>query len=208
MTEDEAKTLLAARVSRETLERLEVYAALLKKWQRTINLVSPSTLPQIWGRHFLDSAQVFDVVPEAAVKWLDLGSGGGFPGLVCAALAHEKRPAIRVTLVEADLRKAAFLRETARQMGLTVNVASRRVEDMPVQQADIVTARALAGLPTLCRYAHQHMAKTGVAVFQKGARYADELESARRDWQMDVEVIPSITDADAVLLRIENLSHA
>jgi len=208
MTEDEAKADLAARVSRETLDRLELYAALLAKWQTTINLVSPNTLPLIWSRHMLDSAQLMDYAPQAAKTWLDLGSGGGFPGLVCAAIAAGTHPALKVNLVEADLRKAAFLRETARQMGLSVGVFSRRIEDLPPQTADVISARALAPLPALCAHAARHLATAGVALFQKGARHADELELARQGWQMDVTIIPSVTDAEAVLFRIERLTHA
>ncbi|BDW87080.1 16S rRNA (guanine(527)-N(7))-methyltransferase RsmG [Roseicyclus marinus] len=208
MTEDDAKARIAADVSRETLDRLELFASLLTKWQKTINLISPATLPQIWSRHILDSAQVIDHAPPDAKTWADLGSGGGFPGLVCAAIAAEKMPDLRMNLVEADLRKAAFLRETARQMGLSVGVFSRRIEDMPPQAADIVSARALAALDTLCGYAHLHLRPGGVALLQKGARHAEELETARQRWQMDVTTVPSVTDADAVLFRIENLTHA
>jgi 16S rRNA (guanine527-N7)-methyltransferase len=208
MTEDAARAALAARVSRETLERLETYAALLAKWQKTINLVAPSTLPQLWARHILDSAQLMDHAPPGATRWLDLGSGGGFPGLVCAALAAETRPALRVMLVESDQRKAAFLREAARQMGLSVTVLARRIEDLPPTPSDIVSARALAPLATLCRYAHPHLAPGAICLFQKGARHAEELATARQDWHITCTVIPSVTDAEAVLLRIETLTHA
>jgi 16S rRNA (guanine527-N7)-methyltransferase len=208
MSDADGKAVLAKRVSRETLERLEIHAALLTKWQKTINLISPSTLPFLWSRHMLDSAQVMDQAPLTAKVWLDLGSGGGFPGLVCAAIAADKIPDLKMHLVEADLRKAAFLRETARQMGLSVGVFSRRIEDLPPQRADVVSARALAALPALCAYAHRHLAETGVALFQKGARHAEELETAQRDWQMDLTVFPSVTDSEAVLLRIERLAHA
>ncbi len=207
MIEDEAKAYLSARVSRETFARLERYAGLLAKWQKTINLVSPATLPQLWVRHMVDSAQVIDHAPRQARTWLDLGSGGGFPGLVCAAIASETHPGLKFDLVEADLRKAAFLRETARQMDLSVGVFSRRIEEMPPQSADVVSARALAPLASLCGYAHRHLSDAGVALFQKGARHAEELETARQGWQMHVTVIPSVTDAEAVLLRIENLTH-
>lgn len=208
MTEDEAKDALGTRVSRETFDRLALYAELLVKWQKTINLVSPASLPHLWARHMLDSAQVMDHAPATARSWLDLGSGGGFPGLVCAAIAQETHPGLRMDLVEADLRKAAFLRETARQMGLAVGVFSRRIEDLPPQSADVISARALAPLTTLCGYAHRHLAADGVALFQKGARHAEELETARLGWQMEVTVVPSVTDAEAVLFRIEHLSHA
>lgn len=207
MTEDEAKATLSGRVSRETFARLELYAGLLEKWQKTINLVSAGTLPQLWVRHMVDSAQVIAQAPDDARTWLDLGSGGGFPGLVCAAIAAETHPGLKIDLVEADLRKAAFLREAARQMGLSVGVFSRRIEDLPPQSADVVSARALAPLVNLCGYAHRHLSEKGVALFQKGARHLEELETARQGWQMDVTVTPSVTDADAVLLRIENLTH-
>ncbi|MBF9057913.1 16S rRNA (guanine(527)-N(7))-methyltransferase RsmG [Rhodobacterales bacterium HKCCSP123] len=208
MTDDEAKAALAARVSRETLGRLDLYAGLLVKWQAAINLVSPTTLPQLWLRHMLDSAQVFDHVPDSARRWIDFGSGGGFPGLVCAAIAAEKRPDLRITLVESDMRKGAFLREAARQMGVAVDVLTRRVEDVPPSRSDVVSARALAPLATLCAYAMPHLGPDGICLFQKGARHAEELETARQDWQMDVTTIPSVTDPDAVLLKLENLRHA
>lgn len=207
MTDDEAKAILLDRVSRETFSRLELYAALLVKWQKTINLVSPSSLGHLWNRHMLDSAQIIDHAPHGAKRWLDLGSGGGFPGLVCAAIAIDTHPELKIDLVEADLRKAAFLRETARQMGLSVGVFSRRIEDLPPQSADVISARALAPLANLCGYAQRHLSDRGIALFQKGARYEEELETARQGWQMEVTVIPSLTDADAVLLRIENLTH-
>lgn len=207
MTEGEARACIEQRVSRETLDRLDLYETLLRKWQATINLVSPSTLPALWSRHMLDSAQLMSHVPAAARNWIDLGSGGGFPGLVCAAIAAEAHPEIAVTLVEADLRKAAFLRETARQLGLRVGVLSRRVEDLVTMRADIVSARALAPLSVLCTYAQPHLAENGICLFQKGARYREELATAERDWQMTYSVIPSITDADAVLIKIEQLRH-
>jgi len=207
MTEDEARRAVEERVSRETFERLESYASLLRKWQGTINLISPSTLPTLWSRHMLDSAQLMDHIPNAAQSWIDLGSGGGFPGLVCATIAAHAYPQISFTLVEADLRKAAFLRETARQIGVSVGVMSRRIEDLPPSRADIVSARALAPLTSLCAYAHPHLAENGICLFQKGARHLEELATAQRDWHMTHSVIQSITDSDAVLVKIEQLRH-
>jgi 16S rRNA (guanine527-N7)-methyltransferase len=208
MTEDDAKAILSSRVSRETYDRLERYASLLVRWQKTINLVAPSTLSQLWQRHILDSAQLMDHVPSHAASWLDLGSGGGFPGLVCAAIAAETHPRLRFTLVEADLRKAAFLRETARQLGLSVGVISRRIEDLPPSHADVISARALAPLAVLCSHALPHLAPGGICLFQKGARHADELATARQDWHITCSIIPSLTDPEAVIIRIEQLSHA
>lgn len=207
MTQEEAKAALASRVSRETLQRLEIYAVLLEKWQKTINLVAPSTIAQLWSRHVLDSAQLMDHAPEAVESWMDLGSGGGFPGLVCAVIAAETHPKLSVTLVEADLRKAAFLRETARQMAITVGVLSRRIEDLPPSRVDVISARALAPLSNLCRYAKPHLSETGICLFQKGARFNEELATAQSDWHMTYSVFPSITEFDAVLLKIEQLRH-
>jgi 16S rRNA (guanine527-N7)-methyltransferase len=207
MRDADAKADLAARVSRETLQRLEAYVDLLEKWQRKINLISPSTLPDIWSRHMLDSAQVMDHAPDTARTWLDLGSGGGFPGLVCAAIAADSRPDLRVSLVESDQRKCAFLREAARVMDIQVTVHSRRIEDLPDETFDVISARALAPLTTLCGYAVRHLSDTGICLFQKGARHADELATARRDWHMTCTTHASVTDAEAVLIRIEQLTH-
>lgn len=208
MTDDEAKAALAADVSRETLERLCVYADLLIKWQQKINLVSPMTIPAIWSRHMLDSAQLFKHAPSQAKRWLDLGSGGGFPGLVCAAIAHEHRPALHIALVESDQRKATFLREAARHMGLSVAVHGCRVAALPPHAADIVSARALAPLHDLCDMAHFHLAPNGICLFQKGARHAEEVEIAKRGWHLDYKIFPSVTEPDAVVMRIERLLRA
>jgi 16S rRNA (guanine527-N7)-methyltransferase len=207
MTEADAKAMVEAGVSRETFGRLSLHASLLAKWQHTINLVSPSTLSAIWSRHILDSAQLMDHIPSGAGTWLDLGSGGGFPGLVCAAIALEKNPEIHFTLVEADLRKAAFLREAARQMNLSLGVMSRRIEDIPPSRYDVISARALAPLTGLCRYAKPYISEDGVCLFQKGARYLDEIAAAEKDWHMVCHINPSLTDAEAVLITIEKFQH-
>ena len=207
MTEEQARAAIAADVSRETLERLSLYAAFLVKWQKKINLIAPSTIPAIWSRHLLDSAQLMKHAPADAQRWLDLGSGAGFPGLVCAAIAHESRPLLQVSLVESDQRKAAFLREAARQMGLSVVVHGLRVADVPPHSADVISARALAALTDLCDMAHPHLAPNGICLFQKGARHADEVEVAQSKWHIAYEIIPSVTDPDAVVMRIERLRH-
>lgn len=207
MTEDQAKCIVAGRVSRETLDRLETYVGLLTRWQKTINLVAKSTMGHLWSRHVLDCAQLMDHVPVPAKSWMDLGSGGGFPGLVCAAIASQTHPSLSFTLVEADLRKAAFLRETARHMGIGVDVLSRRIEDLAPSRADVISARALAPLTNLCRYAKLHLSANGICLFQKGARYREELAIAMQDWDIAYRVCPSITQADAVVIKIERLHH-
>lgn len=129
-------------VSRETMDRLGAYASLLEKWNPKINLVSSSTLANTWHRHLADSAQLWALAPEGAKSWMDIGSGAGFPGLVIAAIAAEKLPDLAVTLVESDRRKSVFLKTVAREMGVTVNVITERIEMLEPQNADILSARA------------------------------------------------------------------
>lgn len=207
MTEAEAKALIAFDVSRETFDRLAVYAELLVKWQSTINLIAASTIPSIWRRHMLDSAQLMQYVPPSASRWLDIGSGGGFPGLVCAAIARERFPSLEVALVESDQRKATFLREAARIMELSVVVHSVRVAEIPTHDADVVSARALAPLPCLLDMTYTHLAKGGVGLFQKGAGYVAEICEAQKEWHFAYKAFPSVTAPAAVVLRIEDLRH-
>jgi 16S rRNA (guanine527-N7)-methyltransferase len=208
VTELEARSRIAERVSRETLARLDVYADLLRKWQKRINLVAPATLDALWQRHFLDSLQVLDASPIREGLWLDLGSGGGFPGLVCAIAALETDPALRFELVDSDTRKCVFLREVARHTGLSVTVHTSRIEALPPRNASVISARALAPLSQLLPLALRHLAPGGICLFQKGAGHGEELESLPEGWQMEVDILPSVTSADSVILRIRNLSHA
>ncbi|GAB4381915.1 16S rRNA (guanine(527)-N(7))-methyltransferase RsmG [Albidovulum sp.] len=194
-------------VSRETLDRLEALAALLTRWNPRINLVSARTLPQLWTRHFLDSAQLLDLAPPAARHWADLGSGGGFPGLVVAILAAEQRPGLAVTLVESDQRKAAFLQTAARTLGLDLRVVAARIEAVPPLAADILSARALAPLPVLLSHAERHLAAGGTALFPKGASLARELAEALESWRFSHKKIASLTDPDSVILSIGGISR-
>lgn len=189
-------------VSRETLVRLDQYAALLRKWNPAINLVAPSTLTDLWGRHFLDSAQIITLSPENAKTWVDLGSGGGFPGMVIAILAAELHPELRVACIESDLRKATFLRTVARETGLEVQVISDRIEAVAQQRADVVSARALAPLTKLLGLAGRHLGPGGSALFLKGAGYRHEIEEALENWTFEVDTVPSTTDSEAAILRI------
>jgi 16S rRNA (guanine527-N7)-methyltransferase len=208
VTEDEAKAHIAARVSRETLERLEAYDGLLRKWQFKVNLVAKGTLDTLWTRHFLDSFQLLDLVPETHGLWLDIGSGGGFPGLVCAICAKDIAFDHHFQLLESDTRKCAFLREVARITNTKVDIRNTRIEAQPTANAAILSARALAPLPKLLAWVQHHLRPDGVCLLQKGAGHGLELESARADWQMDVEVLPSLTSQDSVILRIRNIRHA
>ena len=195
-------------VSRETLGRLEQLGALLAKWNPAINLVAKSTLPEAWTRHILDSAQLFRLAPDRVSHWVDLGSGGGFPGLVIAVLASEFDSARRVTLVESDQRKATFLRQAAREMGLSnVAVLTDRIEQAAPLAGQVVSARALAPLPQLCAFAQRHLAPGGLALFPKGAKHAEEVAEAGREWHFDLTVHPSDTDSSAVVLELRTIRH-
>ncbi len=192
-------------VSRETCQRLEAYIALLTRWNARINLVAPATIKTAWTRHVADSAQLFDLAPESASSWLDLGSGAGLPGLPVAALAAEKAPDLHVTLVESDTRKAAFLATAAREMDLDVTVEPHRIEALTPRPYDVVSARALAPLGRLCALAHRFSGRGTVFLFPKGARVDSELTAATAGWHIRAERIASRTDPEATVLRIVEL---
>lgn len=192
-------------VSRETLAALQQYEELVRRWTPAINLVSKATLLDLWDRHIVDSAQIFALCPFSATSWADLGSGGGFPGVVIAILAKQLKPDLRVTLVESDLRKATFLRQAAQTLALPVTVRSSRIEVLDPLNAEVISARALAPLADLLAYADRHLAAGGVAVFPKGARYAEELAEAQKTWAFDVDAQQSLSDADAAILVIRNI---
>ncbi|MBN7783422.1 16S rRNA (guanine(527)-N(7))-methyltransferase RsmG [Ponticoccus gilvus] len=194
-------------VSRETRERLALYDSLLKKWNPVINLVSPSTLTAAVDRHFRDSAQVYGLADLDWRRWTDLGSGGGFPGLVVAILAAGAGHPGRVTLVESDQRKATFLRTVARETGVPVEVQASRIEALAPQACDVISARALAPLPALFRLAHPHLAQNGRALFHKGAGWKKELDDARAEWRFDAKSHTSETSPEAVVLEVRELSH-
>ncbi|OYD86111.1 16S rRNA (guanine(527)-N(7))-methyltransferase RsmG [Azospirillum brasilense] len=189
-------------VSRETLDRLAAYEATLRKWQPKINLVGPSTLPDAWRRHFLDSAQLYPLLPEGARVLVDLGSGAGFPGLVLAIMGVPE-----VHLVESDSRKCAFLREAARVAGASVTVHNKRIEAAPPIAADVVTARALAPLNDLLNWAYPFLQDRGAALFPKGQNVADELTDTTKYWKMRTERFDSRTDPTGTILRVSGIAR-
>ncbi len=201
----------AFNVSRETMERLEIYANLLRDWQKTINLVAPSTLDHLWQRHFADSAQVLVHTPETAVTWLDLGSGGGFPGLVLAILVTDMGRATQpkaFRLIESDARKAAFLREVARQTKLPVDILCGRIEKIAIQDrfdSDVITARALAPLDRLLPLISPFFSVKSKAFLLKGRNAAAEIKAAEKNWRFVCDLVPSLTDRDARLIVISDL---
>ncbi len=191
----------ASAVSRETLDRLEAYRGLLLRWNARINLVSSKTEAEIEERHFADSLQLVPLIPVGITRAIDLGSGAGFPGLVlCIATG------IAFDLIEADHRKAAFLREVARETNAPARVHACRVEAIGLEPASLVTARALAPLPALLGLAHPFLASGGVALFPKGAKVEHELTDAAAAWNMRVERFPSQTDPAGVILRLSEVT--
>jgi 16S rRNA (guanine527-N7)-methyltransferase len=191
-------------VSRETRDQLEALVHTLGRWQKAINLVGKATLEDIWIRHVLDSAQLAALVPKQAKHLVDLGSGGGFPGLVLAAL----RPDLEVTLIESDARKGAFLAEASRRMSLKnmPKVMVSRIEAATPARADVVTARALAPLGQLLSWAAPHRSDTAICLFHKGKGWQAEVATAKKDWDFEAQPFSSVTDRDSVLLRISQFS--
>jgi 16S rRNA (guanine527-N7)-methyltransferase len=188
------------------IDRLRIYADTLALWQTKINLVSPATLGDTWHRHFADSAQLLALVPEDAGHWVDLGAGAGFPGLVVAILlADRPAPRPRLTLIESDQRKAAFLGEVIRRTHLaaaiSVDILCTRIETAATRgmlaSADVVSARALAPLDKLIGLALPLLKPSGLCLFLKGRGVEDELATARRSFAFAYELVPSRTEPEA-----------
>jgi 16S rRNA (guanine527-N7)-methyltransferase len=189
-------------VSRETLARLEAYAALLIRWSARINLVGRNTLVDLWRRHILDSAQLLSLFPTNAESVIDLGSGAGLPGLVLAILG-----ARGVELVEADSRKCAFLREAARITEVDVTIRPCRIQTVPPHPVDVVTARACAPLDRLLGLAEPFLGDKSECLFLKGERVEDELTLARKHWTMTTRLCQSRSDPRGVVLRLQQVAR-
>lgn len=192
----------ATGVSRETMERLEAYAALLLAWSARINLVGRATLDDLWRRHFLDSAQLHPLLPSQTRSLVDLGSGAGFPGLVLAILGAQG-----VELIEADSRKAAFLREAARITGADATVRGCRIEAVPRHEVNVVTARACAPLERLLALGERFIGPGTACIFPKGARAEEELTAAGKAWTMITRRYPSRADPDGSVLVLQQVTH-
>ena len=188
-------------VSRETLASLSAYVNLLEKWQPRINLVSSATLPDIWNRHILDSAQLLSHLPVTPAhrrcQILDIGSGAGFPGLVLAVLG-----AGDVQLVESDQRKAVFLQTVIRELGLSAHVSNQRIETLPAFQPDVITARALAALPKLISLIAPQLHDGLTCLFLKGASVDEELTNFQTYSNMVPYLYPSMTDDNGVIVKL------
>ena len=184
-------------VSRETQDRLTAYVALVEKWQRRVNLVSASTLPDIWSRHIWDSAQLAPLVPEGTRRILDVGSGAGFPGLVLAALCDAE-----CHLVESDQKKAIFLQTVVRDCGIPAVVHTARIESLPSLGAEIVTARALAPMDRLLDLLADQLSAGTRCLFLKGAQAEQELATLGTRPDLSWELIPSLTNPDAFVVDL------
>jgi 16S rRNA (guanine527-N7)-methyltransferase len=189
-------------VSRETAARLETIVATLRLWQPRINLISGATLDDVWHRHVADSLQLVPAArPPDGCLWVDLGSGGGFPGLVVAAALADD-PAAKVVLIESNGKKCAFLREASRLAGLRTEVRNMRIENGldGLAAADIVSARALAPLADLIGHARQLLKTGATGIFPKGAEAQRELTDARKSWTFAADLVPSRTDPDGTII--------
>jgi 16S rRNA (guanine527-N7)-methyltransferase len=190
-----------------SIARLHQFEALVRKWNPSINIVARSTLEDLWHRHIMDSVQLFSCVRPNYRLWLDIGSGGGFPGIVIAILAAGLAPQLRIALVESDKRKSVFLSEAVRQLELSATIYPLRIDELAPQGADVVSARALAPLTTLCGLSVRHLRDDGVCAFLKGANADTEIIEARKDWRFDLDRTASITDSRASALFLRGLRH-
>lgn len=202
----QAVALFGDKVSRETWERLGRFVELLLRRQEVMNLIAPSTIPTIWMRHIADSLQLLALAPTA-MRWIDLGAGGGFPGIVIAC-ALAGKPGAEVHLVESVQKKAAFLRAAAAELALPAIVHAQRIEDFVSatnEPFDVVTARALAPLDRLIGYAIPLLKRGAVGLFPKGQDVAAELTQTSKSWNIKADLIPSKTDPHG---RIVLVRHA
>jgi 16S rRNA (guanine527-N7)-methyltransferase len=205
MSHDGSELLPGLSVSRETLSDLEAFLALVKKWNLAINLVSKSTVVDAWDRHVLDSAQIFALAPETALRWVDFGSGGGFPGVVIAILSKELRPDCQTFLIESDLRKATFLREAVRTFSLNATVLSERIDEVAPLLCDVVSVRALAPLDKLLPLTQRHLKADGTALFMKGRTFRQEIAEAQLGYRFAVDSIVSEADPESAVLRVQGI---
>ena len=192
----------ATGVSRETMERLQIYADVLKDWNSRMNLVARSTLEEVWHRHMLDSAQLFPLIPKETKVLVDLGSGAGFPGLVLAIMGVPE-----VHLIESTGKKASFLRAVAEETAVSVKIHNNRIEAVKPFIADVITARALAPLDKLLGYAQPFSGVDTRHFYLKGQHVGDELTDAHKIWNMKVDRQPSSTDPRGSVLSVCEVSR-
>lgn len=189
-------------VSRETIEKLEIYISLLQQWNKKINLVSQQGMDQVWKRHVYDSFQLIRYLDSSVKSIADLGSGGGFPGLILALSTD-----IPVILIESDKRKTIFLREVLRQTQTQATVLCQRIENVNTISADVVTARALTSLTQLLEFSKNILNKNGYCLFLKGRSVNLEIEEAQKNWKINYKTFSSQTNADGVIVKINQFER-
>ncbi|WP_370552736.1 MULTISPECIES: 16S rRNA (guanine(527)-N(7))-methyltransferase RsmG [unclassified Commensalibacter] len=189
-------------VSRETIEKLEIYISLLQQWNKKINLVSQQGMDQVWKRHVYDSFQLIRYLDSSVKSIADLGSGGGFPGLILALSTD-----IPVILIESDKRKTIFLREVLRQTKTQATVLCQRIENVNAISADVVTARALTSLTQLLEFSKNILNKNGYCLFLKGRSVNLEIEEAQKNWKINYKTFSSQTNADGVIVKINQFER-
>ena len=192
-------------VSRETLNSFDVYKTLLSKWNEKINLVSKHTLVDIWERHFLDSGQIIKNVEVSGKRWVDVGSGAGFPGLVVALLLRDRKVDCDLVLVEKNPKKAFFLNEVIRKLNLSVEVVNDNIYTLEPLNADILTARAFSELNNLMEIAFRHRKKDGICLFLKGENYRVELDKTLNYWFFDYDIVGSLSSSSGKILRVKKI---
>ncbi|MCY4186006.1 MAG: 16S rRNA (guanine(527)-N(7))-methyltransferase RsmG [Rhodobacteraceae bacterium] len=201
------KVFLKKHLSHRTFEKLDEFQNLLRKWNRGTQLVSKSTLDFMWSRHILDSAQLFPLISDREDNFfIDIGTGGGFPGIVLACISSELAPCNFFYLVESNAFKASFLTSVSNKLGLKTFSSYARIEKLEQQfSANFITARAVARLDTLLEWSERHLSKNGKALFLKGKSVDREIKEAQVRWQFDYTKLPSWTSKDGVVLVVENI---
>ena len=192
-------------VSRETLDLFCEYEALLSKWNKKINLVSKHSLFDIWERHFLDSGQLINHVEASGKRWVDVGSGAGFPGLVVALLLRDRKIDCNIILVEKNLKKVFFLKEVVRKLDLNVEVLNKNIRTIEPLNADILSARAFSELNELIEIAYHHRKEGGVCLFLKGENYRRELDKTLNYWFFHYDVVDSYSNSSGNIIRVKNI---
>ena len=199
--------LLELDVSRETLDALKYFEDLVVLWNPAINLISNSSVSDLWSRHIVDSAQLFLFTLPDEGLWLDVGSGGGFPGIVVSIVAKELAPSLRVVLVESDNRKCVFLRTVVRELGLSVKVINDRIENVKLDDVVYLSARALRNLNSLLFIVENNVSRETVCVFPKGRSYKKELVESQKNWKFDFNLIDSNTSEDSKVIVLKGLER-
>ena len=192
-------------VSRETLNGFYEYETLLSKWNEKINLVSKNTLMDIWERHFLDSGQIIKHVEASGKRWVDVGSGAGFPGLVVALLLRDRKIDCDLVLVEKNPKKVFFLNEVIRKLNLSVEVVNDNIDTLEPLNADILTARAFSELNNLIEIAFRHRKKEGICLFLKGENYRIELDKTLNYWFFDYDIVDSLSSSSGKIIRVKKI---